>query len=209
MLLERTSRRLGSPLMEPMADAAAEVVTAAGWKLCTFSRTRRYYCDADLTMLYKSHVLSFLEYRTPAIYHATREVLQTLDNVQTRFLSDIGLDEITALMVFNLAPSKTRRDIAMLGMLHRAKLGLGPPQFRLLFKPCPGGYQLRDAYEESGRSALIRRSVWGLVAVYNQLGSGAQSINTVPGFQQYLQERLKKLIAGGHTERWQCSYSPR
>ena len=79
-----------------MADAVAEVVTAAGWKLRTLSRTRRYYCDADLIMLYKSHVLSFLEYRTPAIHHDTREVLQTLDNVQTRFPSDVGLDEITS-----------------------------------------------------------------------------------------------------------------
>ena len=135
-----------------MADAVAEVVTEAGWKLRTLSRTRRYYCDADLIILYKSHVLSFLEYRTPAVYHATREVLQNLDNVQTRFLSDVGVDEITALMEFNLAPLRTRRDIAMLGMLHRAKLGLGPPQFRELFKPCQGGYQLRDAHEGSGRA---------------------------------------------------------
>ena len=95
------------------------------------------------------------------MYHATREVLQKLDSVQKRFLSDVGVDEITALMEFNLAPLRTRRDIAMLGMLHRAKLGLGPPQFRELFKPCQGGYQLRDAYEGSGRTALIRRSVWG------------------------------------------------
>ena len=102
-------------------------------------------------MLYKSHVLSLLEYCTPAICHATREVLQTLDCVQTRLLSDVVLDEITALMIFNLAPLRTRRDIAMLAMLHKAKLALGPPQFRVLFKPCPGGYQLRDAYNESGR----------------------------------------------------------
>ena len=50
-----------------LADVVAEVVTAAGWKLRTLSRTRRYYCDADLIMLNRSHVLSFLEYRTPAI----------------------------------------------------------------------------------------------------------------------------------------------
>jgi hypothetical protein len=192
-----------------MADAVAEVVTEAGWKLRTLCRTRRYYCDADLIILYKSHVLSFLEYRTPAVYHATREVLQKLDSVQKRFLSDVGVDEITALMEFNLAPLRTRRDIAMLGMLHRAKLGLGPPQFRELFKPCQGGYQLRDAYEGSGRTALIRRSVWGLVAVYNRLGSGAQSIKIVADFQRYLQERLKKLIAAGNVVQWQSTCSPR
>ena len=143
------------------------------------------------------------------MYHATREVLQKLDSVQKRFLSDVGVDEITALMEFNLAPLRTRRDIAMLGMLHRAKLGLGPPQFRELFKPCQGGYQLRDAYEGSGRTALIRRSVWGLVAVYNRLGSGAQSIKTVADFQRYLQERLKNLIAKGYVVQWQSTYSPR
>jgi hypothetical protein len=91
-----------------MGETIAEIIHEAGWKLKTLQRTRRYYNDADLVLLYKAHVLSYLEFRTPAIYHATRELLSRLDAVQTRFLRDAGLDEVAALMVFNLAPLSMR-----------------------------------------------------------------------------------------------------
>ena len=55
-------------------------------------------------------------------------MLEKLDNIQKRFLCDAGADEVTALMEFNLAPLGMRRDIAMLGMLHRAALREGPQQ---------------------------------------------------------------------------------
>ena len=106
-----------------MAESISELVSAAGWKLRTLLRTRRFYTDADLVVLYKAHLLSYLEYRTPAIYHATRAILSRLDAVQTRFLKDVGVDEVTALIKFHLAPLTTRRDIAMLGLIHRTAMG--------------------------------------------------------------------------------------
>jgi hypothetical protein len=191
-----------------MADAVAEVVTAASWKLRTLVRTRRYYTDGELVVLYKAHLLSFLEYRTAAIYHAARAVLKRLDAIQTRFLHDAGIDEVAALMVFNLAPLSTRRDIAMLGVLHRAALGEGPPQLRQIFRRRPGSLLLEDV-NDSARHPLIKRSIWGLVAVYNRL-CGARHIATVADFQKYLQERLKRLIDKGlQLDCWQRAYSPR
>ena len=89
-------------------------------------RTRRFYTDADLVVLYKAHLLSYLEYRTPAIYHATRVVLGRLDAVQSRFLHDVGVNEVDALVHFRLAPLSARRDMAMLGLIHRTVLGKGP-----------------------------------------------------------------------------------
>ena len=153
-------------------------------------------------MLYESQLLSFIEYRTPAIYHACRVVLIKLDMVQTRFLRDAGVDEMTALMEFNLAPLRTRRDIAMLGMVHRAAIGEGPPQLREVIKRRTGGFMVHDPYERCGRSPLIRRSVWGLLEIYNKLGSHAQNIATVSDFQQYLQNRVKRLILAGCSEDW-------
>ena len=159
-----------------MADAVAELVSDASWKLRTLIRTRRFYTDADLILLYKSHLLSYLEYRTPAIYHATRNVLEKLDAVQTRFLRSVGVDDATALLEFNLAPLCMRRDIAMLGMLHRAALGEGPPQLKELFRRRPGGYMLHDPYADIGQPPLVRRSAWGLLRVYNSLGSGGTAL---------------------------------
>ena len=67
-----------------MAESISELVSAAGWKLRTLLRTRRFYTDADLVVLYKAHLLSYLEYRTLAIYHAARAILRRLDNVHWR-----------------------------------------------------------------------------------------------------------------------------
>ena len=55
-----------------IGETIAEIIHEAGWKLKTMQRTRWYYNDADLVLLYKAHVLSYLEFCTPAIYHATR-----------------------------------------------------------------------------------------------------------------------------------------
>ena len=193
-----------------MTEATCEVVREVGWKLRNLLRTRRYYCDADLVILYKAHILSFLEFRTPAIYHARREALSKLDKVQTRFLSDAGIDEVTALMHFNLAPLRMRRDISMLGVLHRAALGKGPPQLRELFKRKPGSFMLVDPYNGATLHPLTKRSAWGLIGVYNRLGSGAQSITDVKNFQFYLQERVKELIRKQLVgKEWDSTYSPR
>jgi hypothetical protein len=112
-------------------------------------------------------------------------------------------------MEFNLAPLAMRRDIAMLGLIHRAALGKGPPQLRQLIKRRPGSYMIMDPYENVTRRPIIRRSMWGLLPVYNRLGSAAQSKQTVKEFQTGLQERVKRLLQAGHTERWQHTYTPR
>ena len=44
--------------------------------------------------------------------------------------NDIGIDELTAFMDFNLAPLNLRRDIAMLWLIRRTVIGQGPQHFR-------------------------------------------------------------------------------
>ena len=63
--------------------------------------------------IYKSKVLSFIEYRTPAIYHADSAYLDMLDFTQVSFLREIGFNEREAFSYFNLAPLQVRRDIAI------------------------------------------------------------------------------------------------
>jgi hypothetical protein len=193
-----------------MEAAVDQVVKDASWKMKTLLRTQKFYTDAELVILYKAHLLGFVEYRTAAIYHALRSVLRRLDNVQTRFLRDAGVDDVTALMEFNLAPLSMRRDIAMLGMIHRAALGQGPPQLRQFFRRRPGSLMLADPNDGTTRHPLIKRSAWGLLPVYNRLGSGAHSIASVKDFQFFLQERVKTLVRSGLVDAaWACSYSPR
>jgi len=190
-----------------MTDAVSELVSAAGWKLRTLLRTRRFYTDADLIVLYKAHLLSFLEYRTPALYHATRTVLRRLDAVQTRFLKDIGVDEVDALVHFHLAPLGTRRDIAMLGLIHRTALGKGPTQFADYFKKEHSAMTLHDPRKDS-TAPLIKRSALGLVAIYNMLPISIRSAKSVSAFQKGLQEVVCSYATTGLPQ-WPEVFSPR
>ena len=58
-----------------------------------------------------------------AIYHATQTVLEPLDRSLDIFLRDIQLDARSAFLGHNMAPLSMRRDIAMLGFLHKRMLG--------------------------------------------------------------------------------------
>jgi hypothetical protein len=189
-----------------MAAAVEEVIAAAGWKLKMLIRTRRYYTDSELITLYKAQLLSFIEYRTPAIYHAKRDSLAALDRLQTRFLRDAGVDEEAALVHFNLAPLCSRRDMAMLGLIHRAMLGKGPGQFREHFQ------RVADKKFDDPRCRisgdLAKRSALGLVAVYNLVPYKCRCAKTVKEFQQNLQRLLQERVAEGMDD-WRNTFSPR
>jgi len=192
-----------------MTSAVDEVVTSAGWKMRTLLRTRRFYTSAEMVSLYKANVLPYLEYRTPAIYHGLRDVLARLDRVQTRFLRDAGVSEIEALMNFALAPLQTRRDIAMLGLVHRTVLGHGPPRFKQFFKLSGiAGRRHRFQLSEMPTTRLSMRSALGLIAVYNMLPAWAAETFSVKEFQSKLQT-LVKLRAEDGCEDWPATLSPR
>jgi hypothetical protein len=189
-----------------MEAAVAEVVSESSWKLKTLIKTRRFYTDAELVMLYKAHLLSYLEYRTTAVYHATRDLLLRLDRVQTKFLQDAGIDDVTALMEFNLAPLAARRDMAMLGVIHRTVLGRGPAHFRERFRVDTG--RRLHGPRTTSRGQLIARSAPGLVAVYNLLPGGITSACNVKDFQARLQMEMK-LQAEAEMPDWHKTFSPR
>ena len=205
-----------------MADAVRDTVVEVGWKLRTLRRSARYHTDAALLDLYKCRVLSYLEYRTPAVYHATNTVLQPLDKLQERFVHETGVSTLEALMVFNLAPLSTRRDIAMLGLVHRTVLGKGPKHFQKFFtleeklphartrlgkKREEHGRQLRDPRARTHLN-VVRRSALGLVAVYNLLPAKVVQLQEVKDFQRALQELVKER-ACANCENWHLTLSPR
>jgi hypothetical protein len=111
-------------------------------------------------------------------------------------------------MDFNLAPLSMRRDIALLGLLDRSAIGGGPAQFRELFKRLPGSLRLVDPLDGQSVSPFMKRSIWGLVKVYNQLG-GALTCSSVPDFQRMLQMRVKAVVCKRLLPAWHTLYSPR
>jgi hypothetical protein len=187
-----------------MGDAVTECVGQCGWELQSILRTRRFYTLAELVGLYKAHVLSFIEYRTPALAHASATTLAPLDAIQARFLREVGLSEEEALLHFHLAPLHTRRHIAMLGVIHRAALGQGPPQLKRLFpirdqSRSPAACHRLQVHDVSNEytQEYVRRSAFGFVQIYNELMPELVAAPEVKTFQRGLQRVLCDRAAGG------------
>eukprot|EP00959_Pyramimonas_sp_CCMP1952_P169063 3531724-Pyramimonas_sp.AAC.1 len=98
-----------------MFGAVDSCVAACSWKLYGLIRARRLRADAEFVGFSKAHVLSYLEYRAAAIYHASSSVLSPLGAILTRFLRSLNISSEDALFYFNLAPLSTRWDISILG----------------------------------------------------------------------------------------------
>lgn len=192
-----------------MREAVHQIVVEAAWRKKSLLRTARYHTDAELITLFKSHVVGYVEYRTPAVYHASSSVLAPVDRI-------LDVDPITALHVFNIAPLSARRDIAMLGVIHRSVLGQGP---RLISKCFIKDFKVRRVTRASGRAhsaqlvntsyggclLAYRRSIFGLIEVYNALPQRVVDSATVSEFQRACQELLKEQTESRH---WLRLFSP-
>ena len=161
-----------------MEETVRSCVTQSNWKLRTLLRTERFHSTAELSVLYKCHIMSFIEFRTPGIAHAASTVLAPLDHILDHFLHGICMAKNEALMRCHLAPLSVRRDIALLGVIHRGALGLGPPALRHAFvrdvEPPPPRAPRRHARHLIDPCAVnwpdyALRSVLGGVRLYNLL----------------------------------------
>ena len=131
------------------------------------------------------------------------------------------MSELEALHVFHLAPLTSRRDIAMLGLVHRTVLRQGPQHFKQFFRLAPqkeAPYGTRAAVRKhsrqlqdirsSGFLEMERRSALGLPGIYNLLPEDVVHAPTVSAFQSSLQKLLKERASSGCTD-WPLSFSPR
>ena len=211
-----------------MHHAAREVATEAGWRLQTLLKVRRFFTTPELFRMYKAQVLSYAESGTPALYHAAPSVLDRVDRVQRRFLRELEHSEEDALNYYRLAPLNARRDMAMLGALHKVNLGTAPAQLMALFPPqgpaASGAFdkqrlrhwrplharQLHTAVEFRPcawlRADAVQRSLFGLVHCYNRLPPQVVAAKSVKTFQRRLQWGLQQCANNGVAE-WQLLYS--
>ncbi len=205
-----------------MHVAARHIATEAGWRLKTLLRSRRFFTHPELMRLYKAQILSFIESSTAAVYHAAPSTLERIDRVQWRFLRELGLSEKEALCDFRLAPLCSRRDMAMLGALHKVNLNLAPKQLQELFarvgtrEDPPLRQRLRwwrplhtkqlGTPATNRSSDVMKRFLFGLAHCYNALPQSVVDKATVKDFQKTLQDALAKLAAA-EVEGWQRLYS--
>ena len=203
----------GSLIME---TTMRELIDKCKWKLIWLLRVRKYHSQQEMVLLYRAHVLSFIEHRTAAIYHSHTSLLDELDALQTRFGEDIGLTPLTALSTYHLAPLDARRDIAMLGLIHRATLDIGPPHLREFFKRSAESNLLENPYALPPYATgpwrrclpMITNSAFGLIPIYNALPSEIKRCSKVKTFQRQLQNLLLSVAKEGH-DKWNRLLSPR
>ena len=205
-----------------MHAAACEIATEAGWRLQALLKVRRFFTTPELFQMYKAQVLSYIESSTPGLYHAAPTVLNRIDRVQRRFLRELGFSEVEALRRFRLAPLPCRRDMAMLGALHKVTLGLASAQMQALF-PVIGhvleAYLLqrlrrwrplhnRQLQTPCSRSSTeqMKRSLFGVARCYNLLPQDLVDTNSVKLFQRRLQWGLRKCADSG-LEDWKLLFS--
>ena len=201
-----------------MASATHKCARKAAWKTKSLLRVRRFYTVLDLVGLYKSHVLSYIEYRTAGVHFASTSVLNGLDDVQRNFLRQLDLNEIDAFMSFNVAPLCVRRDIAVLGVIHRAALREGPPQLWKFFiadleSRRDSRTVVRHAYQlvewPAGRNLeVMRRSALGMIRVYNLLPEDVVVSCNVKSFQKALTQLVRDRVVA-RDDRWKYVLSCR
>ena len=68
-----------------MARACRKTAKEGRWRLRVLLRSRRFFSTQQLLQLYKTHILSFLENTTPALFHAAASHLDLIDHMQEVF----------------------------------------------------------------------------------------------------------------------------
>jgi hypothetical protein len=150
---------------------------------------------------YKAHALCQLELSIGAIYHAADSHFAIWDNMQHMFLRELGVTVDEAFLTYNLAPLRLRRDIAVLGMLHRIQLGEAHEDFSKVFEPDHhvrttatrhnARRHQRQFREVWGRTDFFNRSIFSAVCVYNVLPADIVEAKSVKTFQSLLTKQAR------------------
>ena len=163
----------------------------------TILRIRPYYSAKTLVDQYETHVWGIMETHNGAIFHASTSALAKIDRLQKHFLDELQLTEEEAFLQFNFAPPILRRNIGILGLLHKRVLGKAHPIFESLlpfhfdvfgnFRPGEHRKQLYnhicDMYFQP---ELFKRSIFNMVYSYNRLPNDAIECMSVKLFQSCL-----------------------
>ena len=200
-----------------MKSAIERILVQIRPKIAAILRTRQHYDAKDLIGQFKTHVWGIMEQNNGAIFHASRYLLEKLDSCQRSFLKKLDMNEEAAFLDFNFAPPSLRRDIGILGMLHKRVLGLAHPIFdRLLPFHCEShgastGSHTKQLYghilQADFQLHLHKRSIFGMVHIYNRLPQEIIDSETVALFQS----KLTKLARSSCKEElaWQAMFSCR
>ena len=130
-------------------------------------------------------------------FHAAPGLLEKVDGAQNTFPRELDLSPADAFLNHAFAPPSLRRNVGILGLLHKRVLGKCHPSFdRLLpwwttrFSEPRGQGHTKQLYghgvEISHHQAIFQRSIFGMVDVYNDLPQQVVDSCSVSSFQHCL-----------------------
>ena len=163
-----------------MHSAIDQLMAKVRPKITAILRTRSFYSTPELICQFKTHIWSHMEMHSGGIFHAASSLLDKIDGTQRRFLRELGISQSQAFLDFNFAPPSLRRNIGLLGLLHKRVLGKCHPSFELLlpwhserFPEGRGHGHNKQLYghwcEITCHDALYARSIFSVCDVYNNL----------------------------------------
>ena len=166
-------------------------------------------------MQYKTHIWGHAEYQNAAICHAVPSLLAQIDAMQRRYLHELHLTEEVAFLDHNFLPPRTRRDVAMLGLIHKRVLGTAHPAFAFLLPwstassvHCRHNKQLYSGRDKCiGNHALFHRSILGRADMYNRLSQRLVDIDNIKMFQSELTQIIRNRCER-NIPTWQSTFDP-
>ena len=202
-----------------MQKALEKILAQMRPKIKAILRMRQYYDVKELISQFKTHIWGIMETHNGAIFHASSSILSRLDDIQRQFLKEIGETERSAFLDFNFAPPLLRRNIGILGVLHKRVIGKSHPIFqqllpfqRDLFQEGRPGDHNKQLYghmwEVKNQRGLHDRSIFAMVHTYNNLPQKVVDCASVSEFQTALTKIVRANCEVGLPD-WQYTFDCR
>ena len=202
-----------------MNQAIDKILSQMRPKRQAILRTKPHYCVKELINQFKTHVWGLMECQSGGIFHASTTLLNKIDGTHRRFLRHIGVSEAAAFLEHNFASPFLRRNIAILGALHKRVLGKSHPVMEQLLpfwsdrfgsnRPDKHSKQLYGSFlEEQAQYQLYQRSIFGMCCVYNNLSQNVVDASSVSQFQSLLTDIARARCEAGHAN-WMFTFDLR
>ena len=172
-------RMLGLPtdVKLTMRPAVESIMSRVRPKITALLRTGAYYNTETMIMQFKTHIWGLIETHSAGLFHACTSLLNQFDQCQDNFLNKLHCNAAAAFLNNNFAPLTLRRNIAVLGLIHKRVLGLAHPAFSNVMPwdvgISPEEYHDKQLYDHSVemkfQRGLYNRSIFGMIAEYNRL----------------------------------------
>ena len=202
-----------------MHTAIEQMLSKVRPKITAILRTRAYYSLPQLVTQFKTHIWGLMEAHSGGIFHACTTLLAKIDHAQNRFLHELNLCPDRAFLEFNFIPPSFRRNVGILGLMHKRVLGKCHPTFQQLLpfytERFPEGRdrghskQLYGHWVEiNSHRALYTRSIFGMCDIYNNLPQYVVDSTSVSAFQACLTQMARTRCEQG-VAAWATSFSRR